>query len=139
LDIIKIYDGVISCLFFLCLPCFYIMRIVARPWGTYRVLKETPKMVAKILHVFPGKAMSVQYHKYRNEHWKILDGEATTLIGDHWWTFLPGHRVYIPKNTVHCVRASNGHTRIFEVWEGEKLDENDIIRISHDYSSKWGL
>ena len=22
---------------------------------------------------------------------------------------------------------------------GEKLDENDIIRISHDYSSEWGL
>jgi len=112
---------------------------VCRPWGAYRVLKATPKMVVKILHVYPGKAMSVQYHKYRNEHWKIIDGEATTLIGDHWWTFTRGHRVYIPKNTIHCVRASNGHTRIFEVWEGEKLDENDIIRVEHDYSSEWGL
>ena len=114
-------------------------NLVSRPWGTYRVLKSTPKMVAKILHVYPGRAMSVQYHKYRNEHWKIMEGEATTLIGDHWWTFTRGHRVYIPKNTVHCVRASNGHIRIFEVWEGEKLDENDIIRINHDYSSEWGL
>ena len=68
-----------------------------------------------------------------------MEGEATTLIGDHWWTFTRGHRVYIPKNTIHCVRASNGHIRIFEVWEGEKLDENDIIRINHDYSSEWGL
>ena len=114
-------------------------NLVSRPWGHYRVLKRTPKMVAKILHVYSGRAMSVQYHKYRNEHWKIIDGEATTLIGDHWWTFTRGHRVYIPKNTVHCVRASNGHIRIFEVWEGEKLDENDIIRINHDYSSEWGL
>ena len=114
-------------------------KLIFRPWGTYRVLKSTPKMVAKMLHVYPGRAMSVQYHKYRNEHWKIIDGEATTLIGDHWWTFTRGHRVYIPKNTVHCVRASNGHIRIFEVWEGEKLDENDIIRINHDYSSEWGL
>ena len=114
-------------------------NLVSRPWGHYRVLKTTPKMVVKILHVYPGKAMSVQYHKYRNEHWKILEGEATTLIDDHWWTFTRGHRVYIPKNTIHCVRASNGHTRIFEVWEGEKLDENDIIRINHDYSSEWGL
>ena len=112
-------------------------KLIFRPWGTYRVLKSTPKMVAKMLHVYPGRAMSVQYHKYRNEHWKIIDGEATTLIGDHWWTFTRGHRVYIPKNTVHCVRASNGHIRIFEVWEGEKLDENDIIRIEHNYSSEW--
>tara|TARA_E500000318_G_scaffold84062_1_gene79779 strand:- start:33 stop:392 length:360 start_codon:yes stop_codon:yes gene_type:complete len=111
---------------------------VCRPWGTYQVLKATPKMVAKILHVYPGKAMSVQYHKYRNEHWKIIDGEATTLIGDHWWTFTRGYRVYIPKNTIHCVRACNGHVRIFEVWEGEKLDENDIIRVEHNYSSEWG-
>ena len=96
-------------------------------------------MVVKILHVYSGRAMSVQYHKYRNEHWKIIDGEATTLIGDHWWTFTRGHRVYIPKNTIHCVRASRGSVRIFEVWEGEKLDENDIIRIHHDYSSEWGL
>ena len=116
-----------------------IANLISRPWGTYRVLKSTPKMVAKILHVYPGRAMSVQYHKYRNEHWKIMEGEATTLIGDHWWTFTRGYRVYIPKNTVHCVRASNGHLRIFEVWEGEKLDENDIIRINHDYSSEWGL
>ena len=116
-----------------------IKNLIFRPWGTYRVLKSTAKMVAKILHVYPDKAMSVQYHKYRNEHWKIIDGEATTLIGDHWWTFTRGHRVYIPKNTIHCVRASNGHLRIFEVWEGEKLDENDIIRINHDYSSEWGL
>ena len=64
--------------------------VVHRPWGTYRVLKATPKMVVKILHVYPGRAMSVQYHKYRNEHWKILSGEVTALIDEHWWTFLPG-------------------------------------------------
>ena len=36
-----------------------------------------------------------------------MEGEVTTS-GDHWWTFTRGHRVYIPKNTVHCVRASMG-------------------------------
>ena len=115
------------------------MNIVSRPWGHYRVLKQTPTRVIKILYVYPGRGMSVQYHKYRDEHWKIQSGEATALIDDHWWTFLPGHRVYIPRNTLHCLRASNGHVRVFEIWEGKKLDENDIIRISHDYSGEWGL
>jgi|TARA_S200002703_G_scaffold38414_2_gene33709 mannose-6-phosphate isomerase-like protein (cupin superfamily) len=109
--------------------------IVFRPWGTYRVLKRTPKMVAKILHVYAGRSMSVQYHNFREEHWKILEGQSSVLIDDRWWDFMPGARVYIPKRTIHCVRASMGHIRIFEVWNGEKLDENDIIRVYDDYNS----
>ncbi len=54
-----------------------------RPWGSFTVLDETTSCKVKRLEVLPGKRLSYQKHKYRSEHWFVVEGEAlVTLDGE---------------------------------------------------------
>jgi len=45
-----------------------------RPWGTYRVLYHHNGTKVKELTVLPGKSLTMQRHKFRAEHWHIVEG-----------------------------------------------------------------
>jgi mannose-1-phosphate guanylyltransferase len=51
-----------------------------RPWGTYTVLEESNGYKIKRIEVKPGKRLSLQTHKYRNEHWVVVSGIATVEV-----------------------------------------------------------
>ena len=47
-----------------------------RPWGYYQVLADEPDHKVKRIIVYPGKRLSLQRHRLREEHWYILSGQA---------------------------------------------------------------
>jgi len=49
---------------------------VLRQWGYYRVLHNVGQMKVKELVVEPGKSLSMQRHKHRNEFWMVQYGEC---------------------------------------------------------------
>jgi cytidyltransferase-like protein len=49
---------------------------VERPWGYYRVIYQSEYTKVKELVVQPGKSLSMQKHKWRNEHWHVADGQC---------------------------------------------------------------
>jgi len=53
---------------------------VYRPWGSYTVLEEGTAYKIKSIVVKPGKRLSLQKYAHRNEHWVVVNGEATVTL-----------------------------------------------------------
>ena len=51
-----------------------------RPWGRYEVLQDLPTHKVKAIWVDPGKRLSYQRHKFRAEHWFIVQGTGEVTI-----------------------------------------------------------
>lgn len=105
-----------------------------RPWGTYAVLEDTPGYKIKRIVVKPGKRLSLQKHYHRNEHWIVVRGTATVIVGDETKTIRPNESTYIKMGEVHRL-ANDGMIPVvlIEAQVGEYTGEDDIIRIEDDF------
>ena len=56
--------------------------IVQKPWGLYQILEQGKNYLVKNILVKPGGKLSLQSHKYRSEHWIIVEGVATITINN---------------------------------------------------------
>ncbi|BCR22675.1 mannose-1-phosphate guanylyltransferase/mannose-6-phosphate isomerase [Aquipseudomonas alcaligenes] len=109
-------------------------RTVSRPWGTYTVLEEGARFKIKRIVVKPGRALSLQMHHHRSEHWivvqgmaKVVNGTTTQLINSNESTFIPaGHRHRLENPGVIDLV-------MIEVQSGEYLGEDDIVRFEDNY------
>ena len=109
--------------------------IVERPWGTYFNIHDSPKYLVKEITINPGSRISLQFHYSRSEHWVCISGMACVEVADRKKWVRPGESIFIPQCVVH--RLSN-HGQIplviCEIQMGEKLDEDDIVRLDDDYN-----
>ncbi len=48
--------------------------IVAKPWGHELIWAKTDRYVGKILHINAGEALSLQYHRQKDETIMVLSG-----------------------------------------------------------------
>jgi len=106
-----------------------------RSWGWYRVLDHQPDKGYKVkeLVIAPGKHLSDQRHKYRNEHWYVLDNEVTIALeddrGKNGVRLEKNHNLIIGNNVWHkAMNDTDKHTHILEVQFGELCEEEDIER-----------
>ncbi len=107
---------------------------VARPWGHYDVITETPFYKVKCILVRPGCAISKQFHNHRAEHWVVVKGTATITRDEEEFELGVDESTFIPQGTVH--RLENRSTKpleLVEVQTGSKLCEDDIVRLDDDY------
>lgn len=105
-----------------------------RPWGRWSVLSQGPGYKAKLIEVAPGHRLSLQYHNYRTEHWVVVSGRARVVIGNQSQELGVLQSALIPERTVH--RICNPFAEmlhIIEVQRGERLLEEDIVRLEDDY------
>ena len=51
------------------------VRLVNKPWGHEKIWATTDRYVGKILHIKAGHALSVQYHKRKDETVYLLSGD----------------------------------------------------------------
>lgn len=105
-----------------------------RPWGSFTVLDEGAGYKVKRLEVLPGKRLSYQKHRHRQEHWMVVAGEATVTLNGKEHTVPLGSTIDIPLSAAH--RISNfGAERLIliEIQRGDYLGEDDIIRLSDDF------
>ena len=110
------------------------MPIVNRPWGSFRVIETQETFQVKQLVVSPGSRLSLQSHKFRAEHWFVLQGIAKVEIDGLIQNLHAGESVQIPIGSQHRVEAIGDSSLIFiEIQTGSSFDENDIIRYQDDY------
>lgn len=107
-----------------------------RNWGYYRVLHEVhgphePTMVVKELTVDPGKSLSMQYHRYRNEFWIVSEGTATLTRIE------PTKVITMKKHQQEIIKKEEWHQlsnqtdaplRVVEIQYGDICLELDIVR-----------
>jgi len=108
--------------------------IEKRPWGSYEEIFRNNNVVIKKIIVKPECRFSLQYHGYRDETWIIIDGEALITINDSKKYYKKGDNLFIKRGEKHRVFNSTSRDFTFiEVQIGDKLSEDDIIRLEDDY------
>lgn len=106
---------------------------VDKPWGYELHWAKTARYVGKIIHVNKGHALSLQYHKVKDETIYLWSGRLLfeievdgRLVGRD---MVPGEAVHVTPKTVHRMTAVED-SDIFEVSTPE-LD--DVVRLEDRY------
>lgn len=105
-----------------------------RPWGWFESLILSDHFQVKRICVNPGAALSLQSHKFRSEHWIVVEGSAQVTIEDQIKTVEAGQSVFVPQGAIHRM-ANSGESPMFviEVQIGTYLGEDDINRYEDAY------
>ena len=107
---------------------------VERPWGQYFKLFQEPGVWVKRVEVKPGARLSLQKHSHRSEKWIVVAGEGLAVVNDKEILVKPGTVVDIPLGAVHRIGNTGNLKLVFiEVATGDRLSENDIIRLQDDF------
>ena len=105
-----------------------------RPWGKFEVLHDTSNCKVKKLTIKPKSRLSLQYHKYRSEHWTIINGLAKVYLDENIYNLKSGDSIDIPSLSRHYVEnTTNSELIIIEIQMGTYFGEDDIIRIDDPY------
>jgi mannose-6-phosphate isomerase len=109
-------------------------RRVEKPWGWELVWAESEHYAGKLLFVRAGHALSLQYHREKDESWLVQEGRATLELGTlddelEATEIHPGDAFRYRPGTVHRVTAIED-TLIIEV-STPQLD--DVVRLDDRY------
>lgn len=112
-----------------------------RPWGHFFNHHSLPGVHLKTLHVNGNARLSLQKHKYRNETWVLVSGDAQAVVGPDpnelkTHELETGKPFDVPVGTVHRLTSRTGGVLV-EISYG-KFDENDIERFEDDFGRASG-
>ncbi len=109
-------------------------REVYRPWGKYDSIDRGKRDQVKRITVKPGEKLSIQKHHHRAEHWIVVSGTASVLIGEETRLVTENESVYIPLGSVHALENPGKiPLEMIEVQTGSYLGEDDIVRFEDRY------
>ena len=109
--------------------------IVLKPWGSFQIIEESIKYVIKKIIVKPKGSLSLQSHKYRSEHWIVVQGQAEVILNEDTKTLNANENIYIPVEAKHRLTNNTSEDLIIvEVWYGDRLEEDDITRYEDIYN-----
>ena len=83
-----------------CLPTVYREQ---RPWGSFMQFVANTPCTIKILSVAASQALSLQYHKGRDEFWMVIKGKGTFLVGEKEQKGCEGDTFFVPRYTQHRI------------------------------------
>ena len=108
---------------------------VEKPWGHELIWARAESYAGKILFVRAGEALSLQFHREKDESWYLLEGRAELELGrigdpvTKSEVVSKGAAFRFEPGTVHRVRALED-TTILEV-STPQLD--DVVRLEDSY------
>lgn len=111
------------------------VRRVDKPWGHELIWALTEAYCGKILFVKAGSALSLQFHREKEESWLVQSGRARLELGEAGQRALneevvgPGAAFHYEPGTVHRITALED-TTILEV-STPHLD--DVVRLEDLY------
>jgi mannose-6-phosphate isomerase len=103
-----------------------------RPWGRFEKFHENQLSTVKLIYIKANSRLSLQYHRQRQEFWKVIKGTAQVELDGKIIEVKEEENIVIPKGVKHRVKALNNNCVILEISYGN-FDENDIVRIEDDY------
>ncbi len=106
-----------------------------RPWGNYQTLFQENKTLVKKIVVKPHCRLSLQSHEHRSEHWIVVQGSGSVVIGEDTILCSINTQLFIPRGVKHRMSNTGEEDLVFiEVQYGNILSEDDIIRYEDDYN-----
>jgi len=106
-----------------------------RVWGYYRVLHEVEGCKVKELTVDPGKSLSMQKHRWRNEYWLVSEGKCVVNSKLASGYTIPPKQ--LEKHDEYTILCGDWHQltnpfdepcRVVEIQYGKLCEEEDIER-----------
>ena len=105
-----------------------------RPWGKFENLQDSKDCKVKKLIINPFSRLSLQYHRYRSEHWTIVKGEAKVFLNGNITILKEKKSIDIPKLSQHYISNETSEPLIIiEIQMGSYFGEDDIIRLDDPY------
>jgi mannose-6-phosphate isomerase len=111
------------------------VRRIEKPWGHELIWALSDSYCGKVLFVKAGAALSLQFHRQKDESWLVQSGKAKLELGDvgeavlHEEVIVGGQAFRYRPGTVHRVTALED-TTILEV-STPHLD--DVVRLEDRY------
>jgi mannose-6-phosphate isomerase-like protein (cupin superfamily) len=99
------------------------------PWGSWETMCTRPGFKVKILTIEKGRRLSLQMHKYREEHWIVISGKGAAYYGDRVMPLEKGFYIRVYPGQKHRLQADLRT----DLQLGAILDEKDIVRLEDDY------
>lgn len=107
---------------------------VFRPWGYYETIDVGDRHQVKHISVLPGRALSLQMHHKRAEHWVVVRGMARVTRGNDMFELYENQSTYIPLGMRHRLENPGEYPlHLIEVQSGSYLGEDDIVRFDDNY------
>jgi len=108
---------------------------VNKPWGSYETIYSDENTQVKVIKISPSQRPSYQYHFKRSETWVVVKGIGLLTLDDQDREVAKGDVIFVPKEAKHRIKNTGTEDLIFvEVQMGEYFGEDDIVRVSDDYS-----
>ncbi len=105
-----------------------------RPWGWFEVLSSSEFYKVKKIFVNPNASLSLQSHKFRSEHWVVVEGLAEVTINENIKVLSKGESIFIPVGSKHRLHnPKKNYLVIIEIQTGTYFGEDDIIRYEDNY------
>ncbi len=106
-----------------------------RPWGYFDSIAKGDRFQVKRIVVQPGRALSLQSHLHRAEHWIVVEGTARVTIGNEQHLVSENQSVYVPLGARHRLEnPGKMPVVLIEVQTGGYLGEDDIERYEDLYA-----
>jgi mannose-6-phosphate isomerase len=109
------------------------VRHVPKPWGHETIWARTDAYVGKILHITAGEALSVQYHRIKDETVYLMSGQ---LIYRIWENDQPreiplrvGEAFHVTPGTIHQMEAVTD----CDILEVSTPHLDDVVRLNDRY------
>lgn len=103
-----------------------------RPWGGFVRYALNETCTVKVIEVRAQGVLSSQRHRNRDELWVALDAGLEFEIGTNRYEATVGQPYFVPRETIHRVRAVANNARFLEVAFGH-FQEDDIERLDDAY------
>ncbi len=109
-------------------------RRVEKPWGHELIWAETDRYVGKILHIKAGEALSIQYHRVKDETIHLLSGKMQFFAGPseeemERVDLSRGESFRVTPGTVHRMVAVSD----CDVLEASTPHLDDVVRLGDRY------
>jgi mannose-6-phosphate isomerase-like protein (cupin superfamily) len=111
-----------------------VANVVEKPWGHELIWASTDRYVGKILHIKAGEALSLQYHRLKDETIMLLTGRMQLVYfaeGEE-----PRSRELQPREPFHITPEMRHRMIAIEdtdVLEVSTTELDDVVRLEDRY------
>ena len=109
------------------------VKRVEKPWGYEVHWAHTDRYVGKVLHVNAGHALSLQFHKVKDETVYVQSGRLLYEIDRggalERIEMTPGASMHVPPGTIHRITAIEDS----DILEVSTPEIDDVVRLEDRY------
>ncbi len=105
------------------------MKKIDKPWGYELIFAETKHYAGKVLVIYKGEELSLQYHRHKEETIYVSHGRLEFILGKETRILNVGDSAHIPPGVTHRMKAVED----CEIFEVSTPELHDVVRLEDHY------